>query len=265
MYFWWPKAFGYQLSETLGKVHFWIILVGFNMTFGPMHILGLQGMPRRTYTYKPGYGFDVWNLVSTLGSYLIAIAVLVFMYNIFTSFRQYRRTGVHASADPWDARSLEWMIPSPAPEHNFDEIPVVNHLDDFWHRKYGEDEQGRAVRIAQTADVVQKGDATDVHLPSPSYWPIVLAFSLPIIAYGVIFNLALSAVGAVILVTAIYAWGFEPSTDDEAHGHDGAHADGHGPDDDGAGAHAGDAVADTDATASDDAPAAPVEEVAPVG
>jgi cytochrome c oxidase subunit 1 len=129
------------------------------------------------------------------------------------------------------------MVQSPVPAHNFDEVPIVTHLDEFWHRKYGEDERGRPVRIAETKDVVQPGTATGVHLPSPSYWPLVVALGLPLIAYGVIFNLALSFVGAAVVLAGIYGWGLEPSVDDEA-GHD----DHGGPDDHGGGDHDHEAV-----------------------
>ena len=108
-----------------------------------------------------------------------------------------KREHIAVGPDPWDARSLEWMVQSPTPAHNFDEVPIVTHLDEFWHRKYGEDERGRPVRIAATEDVVQPGDPTGVHLPSPSYWPIVLAAGLPLIGYGVIFNLGFAFVGAL--------------------------------------------------------------------
>ncbi|MCB9403751.1 MAG: cytochrome c oxidase subunit I, partial [Microthrixaceae bacterium] len=167
-YFWWPKAFGYKLSEFHGKVNFWILLIGFNLTFGPMHILGLQGMPRRTYTYRDGYGFNFWNLVATIGAATIGISFLYFFWIIWSSWRKAKVNQVAMPADPWDARGIEWMIPCPAPAHNYDVIPTVRSLDDFWHRKYGEDENGNLVRIAATEDIVQKGDATDVHLPSPS-------------------------------------------------------------------------------------------------
>ncbi len=228
MYFWWPKAFGYRLNERPGKWHFWLMLIGFNLTFGPMHILGLQGMPRRTYTYRDGFGFNNWNLVSSLGAYLITVSILIFIYNVFSSRRTAKRTGTAMEADPWDGRSLEWMVSSPPPEHNFDEIPLVTHQDEFWHRKYGEDERGRAVRIAATEDVVQPGTATGVHLPSPSYWPLVVAFGLPLIGYGVIFNLVLAFVGAAVVLAGIYGWALEPATDPED-GHEGnGHA--HGPD-----------------------------------
>jgi len=229
-YFWWPKVFGYHLGEKLGKINFWTILVGFNLTFGPMHILGLQGMPRRTYTYRDGYGFNFWNMVSSIGALIIGVSMLVFFFNILASRRAAKASApagvLRAEADPWDGRSLEWMVPSPVPVHNFDAVPTVSHLDEFWHRKYGEDERGRPVRKAATADVVQDGSNTDVHLPSPSYWPLVLAFGLPFIGYGLIYNLWLAAFGGLCVVAAIYGWVLEPSVDDEAP-HD--HGEDHGP------------------------------------
>jgi cytochrome c oxidase subunit 1 len=230
MYFWWPKVFGYMLSEKLGKWHFWTILIGFNLTFGPMHILGLQGMPRRMHTYVEGYGFEFWNMASTVGALIIAVSMLIFAANILASWRKHRADPVDPGPDPWDARSLEWMVQSPVPAHNFDEPPTVSHLDEFWHRKYQENDQGKLVRVATGAEVAQPGDATDVHLPSPSYWPLVLAIGLPVIGYGLIFNLGLAAVGGLIVAVAAFGWGSEPADDPEAHhgphGHDG-HDDGH--------------------------------------
>jgi cytochrome c oxidase subunit I len=230
-YFWWPKVFGYTLSETIGKWHFWLILIGFNLTFGPMHILGLQGMPRRTYTYREGYGFDLWNMVSTIGAFTIAVSMLVFFANIIVSRRAAKATPKVMAADPWDGRSLEWMVASPTPAHNFDEIPTVRTLDDFWHRKYGENEDGKLVRVAATEDVIQDGSNTDVHLPSPSYWPLVLASGLPFLAWGLIYNLWLCVLGGGLLIAGIYGWVMEPSVDDEAPHAD--HDDHDGPDDGG--------------------------------
>jgi cytochrome c oxidase subunit 1 len=222
-YFWWPKVFGYRLSELHGKINFWILLVGFNLTFGPMHILGLQGMPRRTYTYRDGYGFNFWNLVSTIGAFMIAVSFLYFFWIIWKSYKTAKANNVVEPGDPWDARSLEWIVPSPTPVHNFDVTPTVHALDDFWHRKYDEDESGRLVRIAATEDVSQDGSATDVHLPSPSYWPIVLAFGMPFVAWGLIFNLWMCVLGGIIIVAALWGWVMEPSTDPESD---------HGPHDD---------------------------------
>jgi cytochrome c oxidase subunit 1 len=127
---------------------------------------------------------------------------------------------VQMVADPWDARSLEWTIQSPTPVHNFDVSPTVTRLDDFWHRKYRENAEGKLVRIATSEEIVQPGRGEGVHLPSPSYWPIVLATGLPFIGWGLIFNLWLCLVGGLLVVTAIYGWVLEPATAPEAeHGH----------------------------------------------
>jgi len=252
LYFWWPKVTGFMLGEKMGKWHFWTLLVGFNLTFGPMHILGLQGMPRRMHTYAKGYGFDFWNMVSTIGAFIIAVSMALFAANMLLSWRKHRLHPVPVGPDPWDSRSLEWMTASPTPAHNYDEVPTVSHLDEFWTRKYGEDATGKVVRIAATEDVTQKGDAVGVHLPSPSYWPLVAAVALPIIGYGMIFNLGLAAVGAVVLVAGIYGWAYEPPDDPEAH-----HAhELHGGDDHGSNGHDGAGNGDGE-TAADDAGAEP--------
>src|SRR5690606_24212407 len=169
-YFYWPKAFGYMLNEKLGKANFWMMLVAFNLTFAPMHVLGLQGMSRRIYTYDEGFGFDFCNKIATIGAFLLAGRVALFLSYIFYS-KAKAKSLPPPGADPWDARSIEWMIPSPAPAWNYDPVPTVARLDDFWYRKYGEDENGNLVRIADTEDLVQHSDGKHVHLPSPSYWP----------------------------------------------------------------------------------------------
>ena len=143
-YYWWPKFTGRMLSDRLGKAQFWLMLLGFNLTFGPFHILGLQGMPRRIYRYPSGRGWDFWNLVATIGSFIIAFAVLLFIINVIKS-RKSERVG----NDPWDARSIEWLTSNPPPEYNFAEVPIVTARDELWHRKYAEDEQGRPVPRAK--------------------------------------------------------------------------------------------------------------------
>ena len=230
VYFWWPKVFGHLLDERRGKIHFWTMLIGFNLTFGPMHVLGLQGMSRRINTYSSGFGFEFWNLVATIGSYILGASVLFFLWNVYKSKKEAPNLPA-PGPDPWDARSLEWSIPSPTPEHNFDEIPVIESQDDWWFRKYNIEDDGSVVRISSAEDAAQKGDAVGVHLPSPSFWPLVLAIGLPLIGYGVIFNLWLCVVGGLLTGGAIYAWVLEPVDDPDAdgHGHD-DHHDGDDPD-----------------------------------
>ena len=234
-YFWWPKAFGYKLSEAWGKWNFWLMVIGFNLTFGPMHILGLQGMPRRMQTYSEAQGFGLWNMVATWGALILAVGTILVLVNALVSFLAWRRAGrPDVGPDPWDGRTIEWSIQSPAPGHNFDVDPVVTSLDDFWHRKYQPDETGR-LRLAHTADeLAQPGDGTGVHLPAPSYWPIVLAASMPIIGYGVIFNLWLAIPGILLMTMALWGWALEPADDldphDDDHGDHGA-GDGSGPGD----------------------------------
>ena len=226
MYYWWPKVFGYQLSDRMGRWHFWLVLAGFNLTFGPMHIVGLQGMARRHSQYGEYDGFEFWNKVITIGYFIIFMGMLVFAYNIFRTWGRYRSGVVPgAEADPWDGRTLEWAIPSPAPEHNFDYVPVVTDVDDFWHKKYQPDESGKLRRIAYGNDIAQIGDQHP-HLPSPSYWPIVMALGMPLIAFGLIYTLWLAGIGLLLLVGAMYGWSLEPPTDPDAgHGHGDGHHD----------------------------------------
>jgi cytochrome c oxidase subunit I len=230
-YFWWPKAFGYKLSEKIGKWHFWLMVIGFNVTFGPMHILGLQGMPRRMQTYDAAMGFNFWNMVATIGSFILAVGTVMLLVNAFVSYRGWKKAGrPNVGADPWDARTIEWSIPSPAPTHNFDTIPEVTALDEWWHRKYVEDEFGKIRHVATGEQLAQPGNGEGVHLPSPSYWPLVVAVGLPIIAYGLIYTLWLAIPGGLLVMAGIYGWVLEPATDPEdLHPH--PHGEPVGPDD----------------------------------
>ncbi|MEA2432858.1 MAG: cytochrome c oxidase subunit [Actinomycetota bacterium] len=214
LYYWWPKVFGHMLSEKLGKLHFWLWFIGFNVTFAPFHIVGLQGMPRRIYTYPKGMGWDVWNLVETIGAFIIVSSVLVFIANIIVSSRKREE----AVDDPWDARTLEWSIPSPPPEYNFAEVPVVTHRDDWWHRKYVESPEGFPVPVLAGGSKGEEnlGDGHGIHLPSPSFFPLVVAAGLPVMGYGVIyFNPLVLGLGALITMMGVFGWIFEPGAADE--------------------------------------------------
>jgi cytochrome c oxidase subunit 1 len=242
-YYWWPKFFGKCLSESLGKWNFWLMIIGMNLTFGPMHIMGLQGQPRRMYVWtkdRAGSAFfnlGFWNLVATIGAFVLAIGILLFVINVWRTHRK----APAAPLDPWDARTLEWMTANPPPDHNFDSIPTVHALDEFFHRKYADvgERDTHDLRQVSTAEEVlaelQAKPSRHLHIPSPSYWPIIVAASLPLIAYGLVFHLLMSIVGVTVLVAAMFGWALEPSvepTPDLAPGS-------------GAGAHPGTALATT--------------------
>ena len=220
LYYWWPKVFGMQLSEKWGKANFWTMVVGLNLTFGPMHIVGLQGQPRRMYqttAQRAGEGFfniSFWNLIASIGSLILGIGVLLFVINVIVTTRK----GEKAPLDPWDARSLEWMTASPPKEHNFDAIPTVHHLDEFFHRKYediGEGEHHQFHKIATAEELIAEQEANadaHIHMPSPSYWPIIVSFALPVMAYGIIYSRWMIPIGFAIAMFGIYGWAMEPPT-----------------------------------------------------
>jgi cytochrome c oxidase subunit I len=218
-YYWWPKVFGKCLSERLGKWNFALMIIGMNLTFGPMHIIGLQGQPRRMYIWteaRAGEGFfnlGFWNGVSSVGAFTIALGVLLFLINVFHTTRK----GAKAPLDPWDARTLEWMTTSPPKEYNFDSIPEVHALDEFFHRKYedvGEGGQHELRQVATAEEILAEQEAhadQHIHLPSPSYWPLLVALALPFIGFGVIFYHLIAVVAAAFLVLAMFGWALEPS------------------------------------------------------
>jgi cytochrome c oxidase subunit 1 len=138
-YYWYPKMTGRMLSERLGKLHFWLFVIGFHMTFDVMHIPGILGMPRRIYTYEPQRGWDTLNLIITIGAFIQGIAILVFVWNLVTSYWK----GALAGNDPWDAWTLEWSVSSPPPVYNFATIPSVASRRPLWDRKHPEDPDSR--------------------------------------------------------------------------------------------------------------------------
>jgi len=196
IYYWWPKMTGRLLNEPLGKWHFWLQLVGMNLAFFPMHLIGLLGMPRRVYTYAPELGVGALNLVSTIGAFLIAVSILVFLFNVWRSARH----GQIAPNDPWGGATLEWSIPSPPPAYNFSVIPTVTSRMPRWQTEHHQPMQDPPA-----------GPPAPIHVPGGSRWPLVAACGLPVMALSVLTHtLWVVFLGAAILLFAIYRWAFEP-------------------------------------------------------
>ena len=199
-YYWWPKMFGRMLDERLGKLHFWLMLIGFNLTFFPMHFVGLNGMPRRTYTYPAELGLETLNQIETVGSFILAFSFLVFLVNIWRT----SRTPRNAPADPWNGATLEWAIPSPPPEWNFERLPTVDGRDPLWEEK-------RKAGGRLPEPVASSG--AGIHLPNPSYWPLVTAVGVTAVFVSIMLTPVFGAwgiIGAVLLMFfGVYNWLFE--------------------------------------------------------
>jgi cytochrome c oxidase subunit 1 len=200
-YYWWPKMFGRMLSETLGKAHFWLMLIAFNLTFFPMHFVGLHGMPRRVYTYPAGLGFDTMNMLETVGAFLLAISQAIFVWNIIQAWRKPR----NAPADPWNGATLEWAIPSPPQEFNFAVEPEVHSRDPLWEQKRQQGPLPEPERVG----------GQGIHLPNPSFWPLLTATGVAgiFISLMMIPHLGWWFVIAMVLwfLFSVFNWVFEPA------------------------------------------------------
>ncbi|HET7876591.1 MAG TPA: cytochrome c oxidase subunit I [Methylomirabilota bacterium] len=210
-YYWWPKMTGRLLDERLGKWHFWLMLLGFNATFFPQHYLGLIGMPRRIYTYAPDLGWNFWNLISTIGAFIIALSFAVFIVNVVKT----ARSGQPAGDDPWDARTLEWTIPSPPPVYNFARVPKVHDRDDFWAQKHG----GHGAAPRPRPAPVTAAELAAIHMPPPSYWPILLAAALAVMVSGALISIWQVILGGLLTLFCMYRFALEYHRPAAGHGH----------------------------------------------
>jgi cytochrome c oxidase subunit 1 len=194
LYYWFPKMTGRLMNEGLGKLHFWLTIISMNVTFFPMHFVGLLGMPRRVYTYAPNMGFDTLNLLSTVGVFGITASLLVFIWNFLSSSRR----GPPAGPNPWGGATLEWAIPSPPPPYNFGTVPTVHSLDPLWG-KDGAD-------LARAANQVHG----HIHMPPDSVWPVVSALGMTMLMSGMVFGWWVGIPGLILMLLGLYSWAFEP-------------------------------------------------------
>ena len=223
IYHYYPKMTGRFMHEGLGNVHFWLNLIGMNLTFFPMHFSGLLGMPRRVYQYDAGQGWDTFNLMSTYGTYLLVVATAVFAWNFIRS----RSTGAVAGNDPWGAATLEWSIPSPPPEYNFAQIPEVTSRYPLWDLKdpaktAGIEHSHADAMTITDAHAVPVHEETERHtvrelgipMPFPTAKPLFTAVGMVVMFSGLTFlrydmfavAMTVTIGGAAMLIGGLYAW-----------------------------------------------------------
>ena len=212
IHFWFPKFTGRMLDERLGKWTFWVMFVGFNLAFFPMHILGLIGMPRRVYTYPGGLGFGGYNLVISIGAFIFATGVLLLLVNVARSLR----SGAAAGPNPWDAPTLEWSVPSPPPPYNFVSIPIIASRHPLWEDRLNETDErsilGSDVLLDEGKETLAvtaldaEPDAI-MTMPGDSLLPVILALGMSVVFGGMlVVNWWAVSVGAVGVAITLLAW-----------------------------------------------------------
>jgi cytochrome c oxidase subunit I+III len=212
MYYWFPKVTGRLYDERLGKVSFFVVFAGTLLTFFPMHIVGLLGMTRRVYTYDAGLGWDVYNLIETIGGFLLAAGILLILVNLIVSFRR----NVPAGADPFNGGTLEWTIPSPPPHYNFAVIPTVTSAYPNWDAA---DRAHDVEKLAHGESVFADGHRTPTstvndavaepvaEMPAESPWPIVVGLAVTASFFMLLTTHVLVAAAFVaVTLLALVAW-----------------------------------------------------------
>lgn len=216
-FYWLPKMTGRMMDERRGQVSYWLTFIGFNLTFFPMHIAGLLGMPRRIYTYPAGMGWDTLNLLETIGAVIIVLGILVFILNYFWSLRY----GEPAGDNPWNASSLEWATSSPPPPYNFAVIPTVRSRTPLWDA-----DTHATLQNGSEPNTVGSTDPTDPYkhetletstldaqpeailiMPHDTIIPLLLALAITIFFIGILVSQPW-LIGAGVLFSAafILAW-----------------------------------------------------------
>lgn len=215
LYYWFPKITGRLLDEDLGKWNFWLMFVGFNLAFFPMHILGLLGMPRRVYTYLPGMGWDTLNLLSTLGGLVLGLGILLFIMNVWKSLA----TGAAAGDNPWEAATLEWATTSPPPPYNFRTLPTVTSVTPLWDEEGlpqtvqgpGPDPTDPLKRETAVTSFLEGRFERVLRMPEDTVVPFWFAVALAVAFVGLLVGVAwVVVVGGIGSLAALIAWLWPP-------------------------------------------------------
>ena len=214
IYYWFPKMSGRMLNERLGQWNFWVMFIGFNLAFLPMHLTGLRGMPRRIYTYPADAGWTTLNLITSLGSFLFAFGILLFLINVLVSLRR----GKMAGANPWDAATLEWSVPSPPPPYNFAVIPHVASRNPLWESRLQPPGDrsviGQGMLLAQGRETIGTtsldGEPNIVlRMPGDSYAPFLLTVAMTLGFVGLLVHwwwLAVAGLLLTLVAVAVWLW-----------------------------------------------------------
>jgi len=175
---------GRLLNDKLGKLVFSMMFIGFNLTFFPMHYLGMIGQPRRTHSYNEGHGFETWNQIATIGAFILGVGVLIGIYQFVSAF--FNKKLKPAGKNPWDARTLEWTLSSPVKEYNFARTPIVKSKDQAWENKYGD---------RNKHSEKEPLDDHGVHMPDRSWSPLITAVGIVVLALGLLFSRTVNELG----------------------------------------------------------------------
>lgn len=204
VYYYFPKITGRFLSEKLGHWHFWLTMIGMNLTFFPMHFSGMLGMPRRYYQYDAGQGFELFNMMSSVGTAILIVGTLFGLINIWKSWH----SGEHASSNPWGASTIEWSIPSPPPDYNYAELPVIKSRTPLWSMKDGELETHETTYEQEMGRHIPTAEELGIVMPNPSIWPLITAAGILVMFGGQIFLDKSTALGVLTIVGGTIWWVF---------------------------------------------------------
>ena len=203
LHYWFPKMTGRMMDRRLGLVSFWVLVLGFNLAFFPMHIAGLQGMVRRVYTYPAGSGLATTNLIETIGAYLFAIGLVLVLANLARS----RRHGAVAGDNPWGADSLEWLTSSPPPPYDFERIPVVRGRNPLWKDGVGEGPALDEARLTSRTSALDAEPERPLELPEENLWTLVICFGLLAAFTGLLLRWnVVAAAGAALTLLSLARW-----------------------------------------------------------